>query len=239
VIAPGAAAGRRTAVGSRALRHRSQILDDLLVQFGARQDRQKLPRPPRHAIVAPVVAGVAVADVGRHGQPQVSGQHDAVPPGNLVHAAVTASVREYLPQLPAPGGLTARPVLVGFRGRERGDLESAQYRLAVLTAQPPGDGGVGAQLPSGVPAVQRPSYEQVVHLLPGFGQRRHDLFQPAPQRCPPFRGISRIRLTRHVSVNAGLERSPADGVHSGSRSRRELAMVRDGEQPVPQALRTC
>jgi hypothetical protein len=237
VTALAAGADRCPPVGSRALRHRSQVLDDLLVQFDARQDRQKLRRPPRHVILTPLVAGGALADVGRHGQPQVTRQYQAVALDNLVQAAVTASVGQYLRQLPAPGSLAARPVLDGFRGHERGDLESAQYRLAVLAAQPPGHVRVGAKFPRGIRADQRPSDEQVVHPLPRFGQRGHDLLQPAPQRRPPLRRTSRIRLTQRISSDAGLHRTPVDGIGSGRNSGRELAMGRDAEQPVAQALR--
>jgi len=40
--------------------------------------------------------------------------------------------------------VTPRRVKGSFRGRERGDLESAQYRLPVLAAQPPDLGNAGA-----------------------------------------------------------------------------------------------
>jgi hypothetical protein len=173
--ATGQAAGTCRAVGSRGLGDRAQILDDLFVQFGARDDRENLLCPPRHAVVPPLAAGAALAHVARHGQPQLRRQHKVVPPNALMRIATTPSIGKYLPQLPAPEGLAPQRVHVGFRGRERGDLESAQYRLAVLAPQPPGASDVGAQFRRRVSAVQGPSHEQVVHLLPGFGQRGHDL----------------------------------------------------------------
>jgi hypothetical protein len=175
------AVGRCQGAGPRDFRHRSQILDDLLVQFGARQDRQDVPCPLRHAVGTPAKARVALTHVARHGQPQVGRQHRAVPPNTLVHTAVTLSISQYLPQFRAPGSLATQPVNGGFGGRERGDFESAEYRLAVLVAQPPGLGDVGAQLYRGVPAVKSRSDEQVVELLPGFWQRGDDLLHPAPQ----------------------------------------------------------
>jgi hypothetical protein len=45
------------------LRHRLQVLHNLLVQFGAGQDRQQLRRPPRHVVVTPALAGSALAQV--------------------------------------------------------------------------------------------------------------------------------------------------------------------------------
>ena len=94
--------------------------------------------------------------MARHGQPQVGGQHHAVPPNALVRTAVPLSISQYQPQFHAPGSLATERVQGSFRGRERGDLESAQYRVAVLAAQPPGLGDVGAQFHRGVPAVQSP-----------------------------------------------------------------------------------
>jgi hypothetical protein len=58
-------------------------------------------------------------------------------------AVLLPRTSQYLPQFPAPGSVTAR-VRGSFRGRERGDLESAQYRLPVLAAQPPDLGDAGA-----------------------------------------------------------------------------------------------
>ena len=227
--ATGQATGAFRAVGSRRLGDRTQILDDLLVQFGARHDRENLRRPPRHTVVSPVPAGVALAHVARHGQPQLRRQYQVV--------ATALSVREYLPQLPAPGSLAAKRVRVGFRGRERGYLESAQYRLAVLASQPPGVVDVRAQFCGRVSAVQSLSCEQVVHLLPGFGQRGHDLLQPAPQPCPPRRGTLHIGLVRHISGDVGLQRFPVHGIDSGRQPGRERALGRDAKQPVPQAVR--
>jgi hypothetical protein len=130
--------------GPRERQHRAQALHELLVQFGAGQDRQQLRRPPRHAIVAPALAGAALAQVPCHGQPKGSGQHHDASPAALLQIAVMLSVRQYLPQFPAPGSITAWRVQRSFPGRECGDLESAQYRLAVLAAQPPDLGNVGA-----------------------------------------------------------------------------------------------
>ena len=57
-------------------------------------------------------------------------------PTALLRIAVMPSISQYLPQFPASGSTTRR-VQGSFGGRERGDLESAQYRLPVLAAQPP------------------------------------------------------------------------------------------------------
>jgi hypothetical protein len=130
--------------GPRELRHRAQTLRDLLVQFGAGQHRQQLRRPPAHAIVAPALAGTALAQVPGHGHPKGNGQHRGVSPAALLPIAVPLSISQYLPQFPAPGSVTTRRVQGSFRGRERGDLESAQYRLPVLAAQPPDLGNAGA-----------------------------------------------------------------------------------------------
>jgi hypothetical protein len=116
----------------------------LLVQFGVGQDRQQLRRPPRHAIVAPALAGAALAQVPGHGQPKGSRQHHDVSPTALPGIAVMLRISQYLPQFPAPASITPRRVQGCFPGRERGDLKSAQYRLPVLAAQPPNLGNVGA-----------------------------------------------------------------------------------------------
>jgi hypothetical protein len=130
--------------GPREFRHRAQGLHDLLVQFGAGQHRQQLRRPPARAIVPPVLAGTALAQVPCHGHPKGGRQHRDVSPAALLPTAVTLSISQYLPQFPAPGSVTTRRVQVSFGGRERGDLESAQYRLPVLAAQPPDLGNAGA-----------------------------------------------------------------------------------------------
>jgi len=130
-------------VGLRGLRRRVQDLHDLVVQFGAGQDRQQLRCPPRHAVVTPVLAGAAQAHVACHGQPQGSRQHHRVTPNALLRVAVTRSVSQYLPQFTAFRSLATQRVQGCFR-RERGDLESAQYRLPVLAPQPPDPGNVGA-----------------------------------------------------------------------------------------------
>jgi len=51
---------------------------------------------------------------------------------------------KYLPQFRAPGGLAPRLVQRCVRGRERGDLEGAQYRLPVLATQSSDLGNAGA-----------------------------------------------------------------------------------------------
>ena len=78
-----------------------------------------------------------------HGQPKGGRQHDDVWPGALRRIAVALSVGQYLPQFPAAGS-TTRLVQASFPGRERGDLESPQYGLPVLVAQPPNLGDVRA-----------------------------------------------------------------------------------------------
>jgi hypothetical protein len=133
----------RCLAGPRELRRRVQVLHDLLVQFGAGQDRQQPRRPPRRVIVTPALAGAALAQVPCHGQPKGSRQHHDVSPAALLRIAVMLSISQYLPQFPAPGSVTTRHAQGSFRGRERGDLESAQYRLPVLAAQPPNLGNVG------------------------------------------------------------------------------------------------
>jgi hypothetical protein len=121
-----------------------QVLHDLLGQFSAGQDRQQLRRPPRHAVVAPALTGAALAQVPCHGQPKGGRQHHDVPPAAFLQVAVALAISQYPPQFPAPGSVSAWRVQGTFPGRERGDLESAQYRLPVLAAQPPDLGNVGA-----------------------------------------------------------------------------------------------
>lgn len=130
--------------GPGELRRRAQALRDLFVQFGAGQHRQQLRRPPDHAVVTPALAGTAPAQVPGHGHPKGSRQHRGVPPAALLPVAVTLSISQYLPQFPAPGSVATRRVRGSFRGRERGDLESSQYRLPVLAAQPPDLGAAAA-----------------------------------------------------------------------------------------------
>jgi hypothetical protein len=86
------------------LRHRPQALHDLLVQFGVGQDRQQLGRPPPHAVVTPVLAGTALAQVAGHGQPQSSGQRCRVAPTVRMRIAIVAAgISQHLSQFPAPG----------------------------------------------------------------------------------------------------------------------------------------
>lgn len=73
-------------------RRQVQALHDLLVQFGAGQDRQDLRCPPGQVIVTPGLAGAALAQVPCHGQPKGSGQHHDLPPGAVGRIAVAASV---------------------------------------------------------------------------------------------------------------------------------------------------
>ena len=73
----------------------------------------------------------------------------------------------------------------GFGGGERGDLEGAQDGLLVLAPQAPNLGRRRAQFQGRAPAVQTARYEQLVHLLPGLGQRGHDLLEPLAQRRQP------------------------------------------------------
>jgi hypothetical protein len=170
--------------GPRELRLRVQVLHDLLVQFGAGQDRQQLRRPLRRAIVRPAMADGALAQMTCHGQPQGRRQHQEVSATALLRIAVTLSISQYLPQLTAPGSITTGRVQGGFRGREQGDLESAQYRLPVLAAEPPNLGNAGAKFQCCLPAVQATRHEQVEEPLPGFRQSGDDLIKPVPQRCP-------------------------------------------------------
>jgi hypothetical protein len=176
--------GTGCVAGPRELRNGVQVLHDLLVQFGVGQDRQQLRRPPRHAVVAPALAGAALAQVPCHGQPKGSRQHHDVSRACL-RIAVMPTISQYLAQFPAPGSIAAWRVQASFPGRERGDLEGAQYRLPVLTAQPPNLGSVGAKFPCCVPAVQASCNEQVEEPLPGFRQRGRDLLKPVLQQCPP------------------------------------------------------
>ena len=130
-------------VGPRELRRLAHVFHDLLGQFGASQDRQQPRRPQRRAIVAPAPAGAALAQVPCHAQPDGGRQHHDVSPTALLRIAVRPDISQYLPQFPAPGS-TAGRVQGSFGGRERGDLEGAQYRLPVLAAQPPHLGRCGA-----------------------------------------------------------------------------------------------
>jgi hypothetical protein len=136
----------------------ARVLHDLLGQFGVGQDGQHLGRPPCHEIVTPAAAGFALAYVACHGQPQGSSQHHAVTLNALMRTDVALSSGKYLPEFPAPGSLITQPVRARFRS-ERGDLESAQYRLPVLAAQPSNLGDVGAQFPRRVPAIQTSCHE--------------------------------------------------------------------------------
>lgn len=125
-------------------RRQVQAFHDLLVQFGAGQDRQDLRRPPGQVIVTPGLAGGALAQVPYHGQPKGSGQHHDLPPGAVGRIAVAAGLGQQLPQFPAAGIIAAWLVTVGFPDRERGDLERTQQRLPVLAPQPPDLSDVGA-----------------------------------------------------------------------------------------------
>jgi hypothetical protein len=58
--------------------------------------------------------------------------------------AVLLTSSHHLPQFAAPRSLVPRLVRGSFRGRERGDLEGAQYRLPVLAAHSPNLGNSGA-----------------------------------------------------------------------------------------------
>jgi hypothetical protein len=149
---------RCASAGPRGLRQMARVLHDLLGQFGLGQDGQQLGCPLCHEIVTPGAAGFALAYVACHGQPQGSRQHHTVTRNALTRTAVALSISAYLPEFPAPGSLITQPVWARFRS-ERGDLESAQYRLPVLAAQPSNLGGVDAQFPCRVPAIQTPSHE--------------------------------------------------------------------------------
>jgi hypothetical protein len=117
--------GTGCVAGPRERRHRVRVLHDFLGQFGGGQDRQQPRRPPRHAIVAPALAGAALAQVACHGQSKGSRQHHDVSPTAPLPIAIVLSISQYLPQFPAPGSITAWRVQGSFRGRERRDLESA------------------------------------------------------------------------------------------------------------------
>jgi hypothetical protein len=139
----GASTGLGRIPGPPEFRQDAQGLHDLLVQFAPGQHRQQLCRPPARAVVTPALAGAALAQVPCHGHPKGNRQHRGVPPAFLP-IGVPLSISQYLPQFPAPGSAAARRAQGGFRGRERGDLESAQYRLPVLAAQPLDLGNAGA-----------------------------------------------------------------------------------------------
>jgi hypothetical protein len=161
-------------------RCRRQVLHDLLAQLGVGQDRQQLGRPPRHAVVAPALAGTALAQVAGQGQPQGSRQHYRVALTALMRIAVVAArISQHLPQFPAPGSPDAGWVLGGFG--EGGDLKGAHEGLPVLATQSPDLGHGRPEFQCRVPAVQAPGHEQVVHPLTGFRQRGHDALQPLPQ----------------------------------------------------------
>jgi hypothetical protein len=131
--------------GPPQLRHRVDALHGVLASFGVGQDRQQPGRPPRHAIVTPVLAGTALAQVAGHGQPEGSRQHRGVQPtARLLIASAMLGISQYPPQFPAPESLDVRQAPVSFRGGERGDLERAQYGLLVLAPQAPNVGDRGA-----------------------------------------------------------------------------------------------
>ena len=220
--------------GPRELRQRAQALHDLLVQFGAGQHRQQLRPPPARAVVTPALAGTALAQVPGHGHPKGNRQYRSGSTAALLPVAVPLSFSQYLPQFPAPGSATTWRVQGSFRGRERGDLESAQYRLPVLAAQPPDLGNAGAQFQCCVPAVQAPCDEQVEEPLPGFGQRSYDLLKPVTQRCPPGR---RVPHCRDAGCGTGIHRLPVDVIDPGRQARRENVADRDVKQPAPQLVR--
>lgn len=209
--------------GPGGLRQMARVLHDLLGQFGLGQDGQQLGCPSRHEIVTAVPAGSALAYVACQGQPQWSRQHHAVAPNALISTAIALSGSDYLPEFPAPGSLVTQPVLARFRS-ERGDLESAKYRLPVLAAQPWNLGDLGAQLPRRAPAIQTSFYEQLIMQLPGLGQRGHHLVQPVLQRCLPRRRVLHIR---HVGNDVGLHRCPVDVIDPGRQSGREPVIGRD------------
>jgi hypothetical protein len=86
-----ASMGTRPGAGLPELRHRLQVLHDLLVEFGVGQDRQQLGRPPPHAVVAPVLAGTALAQVAGQGQPQGIWQHYRMAPTVPIRVAIFAA----------------------------------------------------------------------------------------------------------------------------------------------------
>jgi len=218
------------------LRHRLQVLPDLFVQFGVGQDRQQLWRPPRHAVVTPILAGTALAQVAGQGQPQGSGQHYRVAPTVLMRISiVAASIRQHLPQLPAPGSPDAGWVHGGCRGAEDGDLEGAQDGLPVLAPQAPNLGHGRPEFQCRVPAVQAPRHEQVVHPLPRLWQRGHDALQPLPQRSQP-RG--RVPHFGRAGGNAGTHRLPVNVIDPGGLPGHGTRLGCDAKQPAAQAVRT-
>jgi hypothetical protein len=86
-----ASMGTGPGAGLPELRHRLQALHDLLVEFSPGQDRQQFWRPPPHAIVAPVLAGTALAQVAGQGQPPGSGQRCRAAPTVLMRIAIVAA----------------------------------------------------------------------------------------------------------------------------------------------------
>ena len=224
------------------LQHRLQVLHDLLVQFGVGQDRQQLGRPPPHAVVTPMLAGTALAQVAGQGQSQGSGQHDRVAPTVLMRiATVAAIISEHLSQFPAPGSLDPGRHHGGFRVGEGGDLEGALDGLPVLATHSPDLGNGRPEFECRVRAVQAPRHEQVVHPLPGFWQRGHDALQPLPRRCQP-RG--RVPHVGSADGNAGTHCLPVAVIEPGRRQRMyELPghgtrLGCDADQPAAQAVRT-
>jgi hypothetical protein len=151
--------GTRRGAGLPGLRHRLHVLHDLLMKLGVGQDREQFGCPPRHAVVTPVLARTALAQVTGQGQPQGSGQHDRGAPTILMGIAiVAASVSQRLPQVPAPGSPGAGWINGGFGG-EGGDLEGAQDGLPVLAAQSPNPVSGRREFQGRVPAVQAPRHE--------------------------------------------------------------------------------
>jgi hypothetical protein len=218
------------------LRHRLQVLHDLLVQFGVGQDRQQIGRPPRHAVVTPVLAGTALAQVAGQGQPHGGGQHRRTAPAVLSRiAVVAASVSQHLSQFPAPGRPDAGWVRRGFRGGEDGDLESPQDGLPVLATQSPNLGNGRPEFQCRVPAVQAPRHEQVAHPLPGFWQRGHDALQPLPQRCQP-RG--RVPHFGRAGGNAGTHCLPVNVFDPAGLPGHGPRLDGNAKQPVTQPVRT-
>ena len=219
------------------LRYRLQVLHDLLMQFGVGQDREQLGRPARHAVVTPVLAGTALAQVAGQGQPQGSGQRYRAAPTVLLRIAIVAAsiISQHLSQFPAPGSPDAGWVHGRFRGGEGGDLEGAQDGLPVLATQSPDLGNGRPELKGRVPAVQAPRHEQVVHPLPGFWQRGHDALQPLPQRCQP-RG--RVPHLGSAGGNAGTHCLPVSVIDPGGLPGPGPCLGRDAKQPATQGVRT-
>lgn len=225
--------GAGGADGPRELQQRVQVLHDLLVQFDPGQNRQQLRTPRRGAFAPPALAGTALAQVPRHGQPEGGRQHHDGPANPLVRIAVRLGVSQYLPQFPAPGS-AARCVQGRLGGGERGNLDGAQYRLPVLAAQPPNLGDVSAKFQCRLLAVQATRHEQVEEPLPGFGQRGHDLPKPVPQRFVPGRRLPRVG---NVGSDVGVHRFPVDVIDPGGAGGRE-SVDGDAKQPAPQPVRT-